>query len=59
MKSHRSTSSRKFHAAASKVGMTIGIDLGDVCSHCCTIDLGQFAESGADRSSPEAIQISP
>src|SRR5258705_4763881 len=40
-----------------KVGMTIGIDLGDVWSHCCTLNEdGEVVDRGRFRTTPKAIE---
>jgi transposase len=41
----------------SKVGMTIGIDLGDVWSHYCTLNEGgEVVDRGRFRTSPSAVE---
>src|SRR6201996_3691776 len=42
---------------SSKVGMTIGIDLGDVWSHYCTLNQdGEVVDRGRFRTTPKAIE---
>jgi transposase len=41
----------------SQVGMTIGIDLGDVWSHCCTLNEdGEVVDRGRFRTSPSGVE---
>jgi transposase len=40
-----------------KVGMTIGIDLGDVWSHYCTLnEEGEVVDRGRFRTSPKGVE---
>ena len=41
---------------SSRVGMTIGIDLGDVWSHYCTLNEdGEVVDRGRFRTSPSGV----
>jgi transposase len=43
--------------SSSKVGMTIGIDLGDVWSHYCTLNEdGEVVDLGRFRTSPSGVE---
>src|SRR5258708_33947921 len=43
--------------SSSRVGMTIGIDLGDVWSHYCTLNEdGEVVDRGRFRTSPSGVE---
>ncbi len=56
-KPSKPTSSRKSHAALLYAGMTIGIDLGDVWSHYCTLNEdGKVVDQGRFRTTLAGVK---
>jgi transposase len=57
MKENDAAPHRGIPTQAGQVELTIGIDLGDVWSHCCSLDEdGEVVDRGRFRTTPKAIE---
>jgi transposase len=56
MKKHTQDLIAEVPRGCSKVGMTIGIDLGDIWSHYCTLnEEGEVVDRGRFRTNPSSV----